>query len=136
MTYASAAQAREYHAARLTSAAWSALSDEQQKAALQSATDALDSFAAGHGAWQKAWTPETLPGAITQACCMLALDLSDQTLQERIRAQQQGVSATSMGSASESYSGLGASTWALISPAIALKIGPYLRRTGGGAVIL
>lgn len=136
MTYATVEQANEYHAARLSYEAWSALSPGQQQAALQSATDALDLYAAAHGGWRQDYT-QAPPEPLQAACCLEALALTDATTMERIQAQAQGVTATSMGSASESYNGAVAlSRSALADPKAALLLAPYLRRAGGGVPIL
>ncbi len=136
MTYATVEQANEYHAARLSAEAWFALSSAKHLPALQSATDALDAYAAAHGGW-KDFLPEVeVPQAIADACCMVALSLTDPALQERIKAQQQGVTSTSIGSASESYTGNARMEAVLISPALALRLKPYLKQAGGSVHIL
>lgn len=136
MTYATVAQANTYHNARLSAAAWSAIPSAQQLPALQSATDALDAYAAAHGGWKEIWTETTIPEALSRACCEAAVLLSDKALQERVQAQQQGVASTSIGSASETYTGRGANSLTLLSPAILALLRPYLRQAGSGAVIL
>lgn len=136
MTYATVEQANEYHAARLSAEAWLALSSAKHLPALQSATDALDAYAAAQGGW-KDFLPEVeVPQAIADACCMVALSLTDPALQERIKAQQQGVTSTSIGSASESYTGNVRMEAVLISPALALRLKPYLKQAGGSVHIL
>jgi phage gp36-like protein len=136
MTYATVEQANEYHAARLSAEAWFALSSAKHLPALQSATDALDAYAAAHGGW-KDFLPEVeVPQAIADACCMVALTLMDPAAQERIRAQQQGVVQTSIGSASETYTGGVRAESLLITPAIVMRLSPYLTRAGGGVYIL
>lgn len=136
MTYATVEQANEYHAARLSAEAWFALSSAKHLPALQSATDALDAYAAAQGGW-KDFLPEVeVPQAIADACCMVALSLTDPALQERIKAQQQGVTSTSIGSASESYTGNVRMEAVLISPALALRLKPYLKQAGGSVHIL
>lgn len=136
MTYATVEQANDYHAARLSAEAWFALSSAKQLPALQSATDVLDAYAAARGGW-KDFLPEVeVPQAIADACCMVALSLTDPALQERIKAQQQGVTSTSIGSASESYTGNARVEAVLISPALALRLKPYLKQAGGSVHIL
>ena len=135
MTYATVEQANDYHAARLSAEAWFALSSAKHLPALQSATDALDAYAAAHGGW-KAFSPEAIPAAIQAACCEVALNLTDPALQERLKAQQQGVTSTSIGSASESYTGNVRMDAVLISPALALRLKPYLKQAGGSVHIL
>lgn len=136
MTYATVEQANEYHAARLSGEAWEALLLPQQEAALQSATDALDLYAAAHGGWRQDYRENT-PNPIKVACCRVAQALTDPTTQERLKAQAQGVTATSMGSASESYHGAaGLSLAALADPGAALLLAPFLKQSGGGVPIL
>lgn len=136
MAYATIEQADAYHATRLSAEAWSALDSSLQQAALQSATDALDLYAASHGGWRQDYTQDP-PVALQAACCLEALALTDTTTMERIQAQAQGVTATTMGSASESYNGAVAlSRSALADPKAALLLAPYLRRAGGGVPIL
>lgn len=135
MTYATVEQANDYHAARLSAEAWFALSSAKHLPALQSATDALDAYAAAHGGW-KDFNPEAIPAAIQAACCEVALTLTDPALQERIKAQQQGVTSTSIGSASESYTGNARAEAVLISPTLALRLKPYLKQAGGSVHIL
>lgn len=136
MTYSSVAEANTYHNARLSAEAWSAIPEAKRLPALQSATDALDAYAAAHGGW-KDFTPETeVPQAIADACCEVALTLMDPAAQERIRAQQQGVVQTSIGSASETYTGGVRAESLLITPAIVMRLSPYLTRAGGGVYIL
>ena len=67
---------------------------------------------------------------------MVALALTDPAAQERIRAQQQGVVQTSIGSASETYTGGVRAESLLITPAIVMRLSPYLNRAGGGVYIL
>ena len=137
MTYATVEQANEYHAARLSAEAWSAIYGPKRLLALQSATDALDAYAAAHGGWKDDFLPEVeVPQAIADACCVIALALTDPAAQERIRAQQQGVVQTSIGSASESYTGNARMDAVLISPALALRLKPYLKQAGGSVHIL
>lgn len=136
MTYATKTQADTYHQARLSAEAWSAIPDEQQAQALQSATDSLDAYALSHGGWREEWTADNLPEALINACCELAAALTDKTLQERISAQRQGVASLSIGSASETYNGQGAACQTAISPAITIRLRPLLKRAGSGTVIL
>lgn len=136
MAYATIEQANDYHATRLSAEAWSALDPTQQQAALQSATDALDLYAAAHGGWRQDYSQDT-PEPLRAACCLEALALNDTTTQERIKAQAQGVTSTSMGSASESYNGTAALSRAgMADPRATLLLAPYLRRSGAGAPIL
>ena len=136
MTYSSVAEANTYHNARLSAEAWSAIPEAKRLPALQSATDALDAYAAAHGGW-KDFLPEVeVPQAIADACCEVALTLMDPAAQERIRAQQQGVVQTSIGSASETYTGNARAEYVLISPALALRLKPYLKQAGGSVHIL
>lgn len=137
MTYATAEQAHAYHAARLSAEAWSALPAAKQEQALQSANDMLDEYAAAHGGWREEWQEEAIPDAITRACCEVALNLTDPALQERLKAQQQGVTSLSIGSASESYAGNTAiGLDAALSPAIKALLRPYLKLAGGSVHIL
>lgn len=136
MTYATVEQANEYHAARLSAEAWFALSPAKHLPALQSATDALDAYATAHGGWKDFDPAVLIPAAIQAACCEVALTLTDRALQERIKAQQQGVTSTSIGSASESYTGNARAEAVLISPALALRLKPYLKQGGGSVHIL
>ena len=137
MTYASVAEANTYHNARLSAEAWSAIPEAKRLLALQSATDALDAYAAAHGGWKDDFLPEVeVPQAIADACCMVALSLTDPAMQERVKAQQQGVTSTSIGSASESYTGNVRMEAVLISPALALRLKPYLKQAGGSVHIL
>lgn len=136
MAYATVAQATAYHKTRLSAEAWSALDSNQQQAALQSASDALDLYAAAHGGWRQDYTQDP-PEPLQAACCLEALALTDATTQERIQAQAQGVTSTSMGSASESYNGAAfLSRAGLADPKAALLLAPYLKRAGGGVPIL
>lgn len=136
MPYATVIQANDYHAARLSAEAWFALSPAKLLPALQSATDVLDAYAASHGGW-KGFDPElSIPAAVQAACCEIALTLTDQAAQERIRAQQQGVASTSIGNASESYTGNVRAEAVLISPALVLRLKPYLKQAGGSVHIL
>lgn len=137
MTYSSVAEANTYHNARLSAEAWSAIPEAKRLLALQSATDTLDAYAAAHGGWKDDFLPEVeVPQAIADACCMVALALTDPAAQERIRAQQQGVVQTSIGSASETYTGGVRAESLLITPAIVMRLSPYLNRAGGGVYIL
>jgi|BioPla2DNA2_1021312.scaffolds.fasta_scaffold13926_5 hypothetical protein len=136
MPYADTAYANTYHNTRLSKEAWGLLSPETQAAALESATDAINLYARTKGGWLKDYTENT-PDDIKNACCREALALSDTTTQERIKAQAQGVTATSMGSASESYNGAAGGTLAVLAdPGIALLLAPYLKQSGGGVAIL
>lgn len=137
MPYATVAQALDYHEARLTSEAWSALSETSMAAALQDASDAMDLYAAASGGWAEDYTLEPIPEALVRACSLEALALTDPDLSLRRSLMMQGVKSTSIGSASESYSeGAGHSTTALLSPQAAQLIRPYLRRNGSGVPIL
>lgn len=135
MTYATVEQANDYHAARLSAEAWSALDPAQQQAALQSATDALDLYAAQAGGWKAEYSTNT-PEPIVRACAEHALALTDGTTQERLRAQMQGVAASSIGSASESYTGAGKAVATGMMPMVDALLLPYLRRARGGAPIV
>lgn len=136
MLYADKATANAYHAARLTGTAWGALSDAIKTAALQSATDALDAFAASRGGWLETYTTETVPTDIINACCLEALELTRPETDSRKRAQQQGVKSISIGSASETYGESQAFQNALLaSPQAQRLIAPYLKRQGSGVSI-
>ena len=134
MTYATVEQANEYHAARLSAEAWFALSPAIQAAALSSASEALDAYAVSKGGWLADYTENT-PVEIKNACCMEALALTDRETSERMKAQAQGVQSTSMGSASESYTGQGAALM-LANTRVATMLKPFLRQAGGGVAIL
>ena len=137
MTYATTSQATTYHTARLTAAAWSAVSAADKPLAIQSAADILDAYAAGHGGWRDDVTPAAVPQALTNACSDLALTLTDPSALERITAQQQGVTSLSIGSASESYAGNTAiGLDAVLSPAVKALLRPYLKLAGGSVHIL
>lgn len=137
MTYATLEQAAEYHYARLSKGAWTALSDADRKAALQEASDNLDAYAALHGGWREAYTAETVPDALMKACCIEALMLTDAGIMTRRNLQQQGVKSSSIGGASESYGeGAAFAHSALLSPQAERLLKPYLKRTGMGVPIL
>jgi len=136
MTYATTSQATTYHTARLTAAAWSAVSAADKPLAIQSAADILDAYAAGHGGWRDDVTPAAVPQALTNACSELALTMTDPSALERITAQQQGVTSLSIGSASESYAGNAIGLDAALSPAIKALLRPYLKLAGGSVHIL
>lgn len=131
MTYASVEQATAYHSARLSGEAWSALPEGRRTAALQSASDLMDQYALARGGFSESWEAGAVPEPLQRACALLALELTDSARMARLTAQQQGVTATNMGSASESYSGQGAASWALISPAVEALLRPWLKRSGG-----
>ena len=103
MSYATKSEADTYHAARLTAAAWAALADATKLLALQSASDAMDDYAAEHGGWIEEYTALTYPQALKDACCIEALELSRGETDARKRAQEQGVTSVCIGSASETY---------------------------------
>lgn len=134
MSYADTDYANTYHAFRLSGEAWTALSPAIQAAALLSASEALDAYAASKGGWLKDYTENT-PVEIKNACCMEALALTDRETSERMKAQAQGVQSTSMGSASESYTGQGAAL-ILANTRVATMLKSFLRQAGGGVAIL
>ena len=104
MVYATVEQANSYHAARLSSTAWAALSAGQKAIALQSASDAIDQYAAENGGWKTQWTAEAdTPVAVQRVCCEEALRLTDTGAETRREMMREGVKATSIGGASESY---------------------------------
>lgn len=136
MPYADAAYANTYHSSRLSKDAWAALLPATQAAALQSATDAMDLYAASRGGWRRDYSTDT-PEPIKMACCLEALALTDATSNARIKAQQQGVQSTSIGSASESYTGYGAlSLSGLVDNHSRMLLNPFLRQSEGSAPIL
>lgn len=136
MLYADKTFASSYHAARLTGTAWAALSDTIKTAALQSASDALDAFAASRGGWAETYTEATIPTDIKNACCLEALDLTRSETDARKRAQQQGVKAISIGGASETYGESQNFQAAILTSVQALRlISSYVKRTGGGVSI-
>lgn len=136
MLYADKAYADTYHAARLTGTAWTALTDPIKAAALQSAADAIDAYAASKGGWREAYTPETLPEAIRTACCIEALELTHPETEARRRARQQGLRAISIGGASETYTDAGGfAACALCSVQAQALLKPYLKWAGSGVGI-
>lgn len=136
MTYATTPQANAYHTARLTAEAWTAVPEAKRGPALQSAADILDAYAAAHGGWKDDVDPAAVPTPLTNACSELALTLTDPALQERIRAQQQGVTSLSIGSASESYGNPATGLDAALSPAVKALLRPYLKLPGRSVYIL
>lgn len=136
MLYADKATADAYHGARLTGAAWGALSDAIKAAALQSASDALDAYAASRGGWIETYTNETMPTDIKNACCLEALELTKSETEARKKAQQQGVKSISIGGASETYGESQAFQNAILADAQALRlVRPYLLYQGSGVCI-
>lgn len=135
MPYADTAFADAFHGARISGEQWAGLSPDKQAAALQSASDALDLYAAERGGWKQDYTANP-PEPIRRACCLEALALTDETTQERVTAQRQGVTSTSIGSASESYSAQTGAGAALSNTLVAAMLRPFLRHAGGGVVII
>lgn len=136
MLYATKTEANTYFTARLSSAAWAALADAMKEAALQSASDSLEAFAASRGGWVETYTAQTIPTDIKNACCLEALELTRPETDARKRAQQQGVKAISIGGASETYADSMAFQAAIINSqqALALLRG-YVKQTGSGVSI-
>lgn len=136
MLYADKTFASSYHNSRLTGTAWAALSDPIKEAALQSASDTLDAYAASRGGWAETFTESTVPADIKNACCLEALELTRPETESRKRAQQQGVKSISIGGASETYGESTAFQTAIINSrqALALLRG-YVKQTGGGVSI-
>lgn len=134
MAYANLSQADTYHSGRLSAAAWSALSSNMKLAAIESASDALDLYAERQGGWKQDYR-EFPPEGLVRACCEEALTLTDPTNQARLKAQSEGVTSISIGSASESYGGKAVATGVNSVKALAL-IGPYLKRRGGSVPIV
>ena len=130
MAYANISQSDTYHNARMSATAWSALSIPQKEAALENASDALNIYAADKGGWRGDYRENT-PHAIINACCEEALTLVDPVTQARLKAQVEGVSSTSIGSASESYSKSTGGYTGLPSHKAMAMLKPYVRRTGG-----
>lgn len=136
MPYADITYADAYHSERLSKEAWISLSEEERTAALNSASDTLDIYASSKGGWLEDYTSST-PADIKNACCIEALALCDSTAKERLKAQAQGVTSISIGSASESYSGVRGGTSDLLADAkTSALLARYLRQSGGGAAIL
>lgn len=135
MPYADTAFADAFHSARISGEQWAGLSPDKRTAALQSASDALDMYAAEHGGWKQDYTANP-PESIRRACCLEALALTDVATQERRTAQMQGVTSTSIGSASESYNAQAGAGAALSNTLVAALLRPFLRYAGGGAVIV
>ena len=136
MTYASVSQANTYHAARLTAEAWTAVPEAKRALALQSAADTLDAYAAARGGWKDDVDPAAVPQPLTNACSELALALTDTAAQERIKAQRQGVTSLSIGSASESYGNPAIGIDSFINPAVKALLRPYLQLPGRSVHIL
>ena len=137
MTYATTAQALTYHSARLSASAWSAIPVANQPLALQSAADVLDAYAAANGGWKDFDPAGIVPAPLVAACCELAILLADTATQERIKAQRQGLTSLSIGSASESYAaGANAKVENVLDPRIKASLRPYLNASGGGVHII
>lgn len=134
--YADPTYAATYHSTRLSGIAWMALSVNTRAAALQSATDSLEAYAAARGGWAETYTEDTLPEAIKQACCLEALELTKPEASARLQAQRQGVRSISIGQASESYTDARGVQDEIMSPQAARLVRPYLKRTGSGVAIL
>lgn len=136
MLYANKDYADKYHGTRLTGAAWAALPDPIKSAALQSASDAMDAYAVSKGGWRESRTSETVPEALKAACCIEAMEMTRPETEARRRAQQQGLRAISIGSASESYAeNSSLSSNALCSTQAQALLKPYVKYAGGGVTI-
>lgn len=134
MAYANVSQANEYHQGRLSAAAWSALDPAIKLAALESASDALDIYAEHQGGWKQDYR-ENAPEGLVRACCEEALTLCDPTNQARVKAQSEGVTSISIGSASESYGGR-LNTGGIGSDKALALLEPYLKRRGRSVPIV
>lgn len=135
MSYATKSEADTYHAARLTATAWAALADAAKLLALQSASDAMDEYAEEHGGWIEEYTALTYPQALKTACCIEALELSRAETDARKRAQEQGVTSVSIGSASETYGANRLAGACLVSLRARAMLMPYVISSSSGVSI-
>lgn len=129
MTYATDQQAQAYFIGRAAASTWEAIPPDMKLRLLQTASDAMALYASIHGGWRKGIPPERL----AHACCLEALALSDTARQMRQDLISQGVTATAIGGASESY-GQGASKHVMQSTMAVQLLKPFVN-SGGGVMI-
>lgn len=145
-SYVDVATASAYLTDHIDGASWAAVPEAQQKAALVSATRAIDRLPlrgapadpAQHLAFPRTemtgygwWTQDSVPQAVLDATCEEALALIDSQRRQRQQLQAEGVASFSLGALSESYRATAGATASVgvVSSAARVLLRPFVART-------